>query len=193
MPRTKNLYIHIEDLKSLSINDIKRYLKPNMISEGVVLTYYRNEERTGSIGIDVFIEETEGSLMLDYVYHGNEKIRYEVKLISKPSNLGKGIVWYFVCPETGKICRKLHLKDGRFLHRTAFPDLYYENQVLSSNWRKWSKAAKMVLNEEPYEEYFKKHRKRKYNGVPTKQEIKLQSIIDKKEAFKLESSSFTTY
>jgi len=46
----------------------------------------------------------------------------------------------------------------------------------------------MVLNDEPYEEYFKKHRKRNYQGVPIKQEIKLQLIIDKKEAFKFNNA-----
>ena len=36
-----------------------------------------------------------------------------------PSNLEEGIVWYFLCPETGKRCGKLYLQGTRFLHREA--------------------------------------------------------------------------
>lgn len=183
MPRIKQFSDCVEDLRSLSIKDIKRYLKPNTFSDNGVLTYYRGGERTGSIGIESQIFDTEGTITLSYRYRQESNIRYEIQLISKPSNLGKGIVWYFVCPKTEKICRTLHLKDGYYYHRSAFPNLYYENQVLSKNWRKVQKAMEIELSEKVWEEYFKKHRKKTYRGMPTKTESKLKRLITIKEEY----------
>ena len=184
MPRIKQNFDYVEDLKSLSIKDIKRYLKPNTFSDNGVLAYYRGGERNGSIGIESQIFDTEGTITLSYRYRQELRISYDIEVISKPSNLGKGIVWYFVCPNTGKICRKLHLKDGYYYHRTAFPELYYENQLLSKNWRRVQKAWEIELSEKVYEEYFKKHRKKTYRGIPTKEESKLNRLLKIKEDYK---------
>ncbi|MFP3593972.1 hypothetical protein [Chryseobacterium sp. SIMBA_038] len=183
MPKIKQYLDYVEDLRSLSIKDIKRCLKPNTFSDNGVLTYYRSGERTGSIGIESQIFDTDGTITLSYRYNQELSIRYDIEIISKPSNLGKGIVWYFVCPKTEKICRTLHLKDGYYYHRSAFPELYYENQVLSKNWRKVQKAMEIELSEKLYEDYFKKHRKKTYRGVPTKEEAKLKRLLKIKEDY----------
>ncbi|KQT20270.1 hypothetical protein ASG31_17735 [Chryseobacterium sp. Leaf404] len=183
MPRIKQYLDYVEDLRSLSIKDIKRYLKANTHSDNGVLSYYRGGERTGSIGIESQIFNNEGIIILSYKYRQELNIRYEIQLISKPSNLGKGIVWYFVCPKTEKICRTLHLKDGYYYHRSAFSELYYENQVLSKNWRKVQKAMEIELSEKVFEEYYKKHRKKTYRGIPTKEESKLKRLISIKEEY----------
>ena len=57
------------------------------------------------------------------------------QLTSIPSNLGKGVVWYFICPFTWKRCRKLYLLDERFMHRSALPSEMYECQTQSKKWR----------------------------------------------------------
>ncbi|MCF2220957.1 hypothetical protein H9Q08_16860 [Chryseobacterium sp. PS-8] len=183
MPRIKQYLDYVEDLRSLSIKDIKRYLKPNTFSDNGVLTYYRGGKRTGSISIESQIFDTEGTITLSYKYRQELNIRYEIQLISKPSNLGKAIVWYFVCPKTEKISRTLHLKGGYCYHRSAFPELYYENQVLSNNWRKVQKAMEIELSEKVFEEYFKKHRKKTYRGISTKKESKLKQLIKIKEEY----------
>jgi len=41
MPKIKQYLDYVEDLRSLSIKDIKQYLKPNTFFENAVLTYYR--------------------------------------------------------------------------------------------------------------------------------------------------------
>lgn len=184
MPRIKQYLDYVEDLKRLSIKDIKRYLKPNTNCDNGILSYYRDGEKTGSISIETNIAETEGFLILSYRYRDRESIRYEIELVSKPSNLGTGIVWYFICPKTQKICRTLHLKDGYFYHKSAFPSLYYENQTLSKNWRKVQKALSIELSEKVYEDYFKKHRKKTYRGIPTKEEVKLNRLLNIKEGYK---------
>lgn len=60
---------------------------------------------------------------------------YKVKLETLPSNLGIGIVWFFICPKTHKRCRKLHFINGLFLHRTAFKNAYYKIQTYSKEYR----------------------------------------------------------
>lgn len=184
MSRIKQFLDCVEDLRSLSIKDIKRYLKPNTFFDNAVLTYYRGGQRTGSISLQSQIFDNTGTITLSYNYRSEKSIEYEIEVISKPSNLGKGIVWYFVCPKTKKICRTLHLKDGYYYHRSAFPELYYENQILSKNWRKVQKAMEIELSEKVWEEYFKKHRKKAYRGIPTKAESKLQLKIKVKEEYR---------
>lgn len=78
----------------------------------------------------------------------------------------------------------MHLKDGYYYHRSAFPELYYENQLLSKNWRRVQKAWEIELSEKVYEEYFRKHRKKKYRGIPTKEESKLNQLLKIKEDYK---------
>lgn len=89
MPRIKQNFDYIEDLRSLSIKDINRYLKPNTSSDNSVLTYYRDGMRTGSIGIESQIFDTEGTITLSYRYRQELSISYEIEVISKPSNLEK--------------------------------------------------------------------------------------------------------
>jgi hypothetical protein len=63
-----------------------------------------------------------------------------VQLVSAPSNLGKGFVWYFVCPRPGKRCRKLYLADTYFYHREAFHGCMYESQTQSKKYRQLDKT-----------------------------------------------------
>lgn len=68
MPRIKQLLTYVEDLKSLSIKDIKRYLKPNTTCGNDVLSYYRYGGRARSLGVKSDISETEGVLILSCEY-----------------------------------------------------------------------------------------------------------------------------
>ncbi|MCK8493572.1 hypothetical protein M0L20_17025 [Spirosoma sp. RP8] len=60
---------------------------------------------------------------------------HRIDLLIAPSNLGKGKVFYFVCPVTAKRCRKLYLVDGWFVFRYALEDTYYEKQLWSKRYR----------------------------------------------------------
>ena len=93
------------------------YLLPNQAQSGVV--------RWGesSIYISTIMQIETGALLLNYTSNGTP-INYAVRLISRPSNLGIGRVWYFVCPKTAKLCRKLFLINGIFAHRTAAHGMY---------------------------------------------------------------------
>ena len=107
------LQIHISKLKGWG------YLDPEQIKSGT-LNWSRNGNPTGSISIQVNTHSEQPYLELDYKYRDEAPINYRVQLVSALSNLGKGVVWYFVCPHTKKRCRKLYSIGGYFLHREAF-------------------------------------------------------------------------
>ena len=115
-------------------------------------------------------------ITLEYTQNG-ESIKYDVRIESIPSNLGKGEIYYFVCPNTGKHCRKLYHNSKYFLHREAFRYLYYEKQNESKkNRRLICILDKVYLKDEVYNEPYQKHFKTHYNGKITK---RYQKILDK--------------
>lgn len=117
-----NLY---DDLKTVSISFLTKhgYLKTNQWQSGVI-TWSMGGNKTGSISIRVNTHSQSPYLELDY--NCNEvPINYRVQLVSVPSNLGKGVVWYFICPKTNKRCRKLYLVNTYFYHRSAFNGCMY--------------------------------------------------------------------
>jgi len=112
-------------------------------------------------------------LELDYKYNGNS-INYQVPFVTVPSNLGKGDIWYFLCPATKKRCRKLYQISERFLHREAFQRCFYSKQVCSKYYRYLENTiGKEFEADEAYEEMQKPFFKKYYNGKPTKRYLKL--------------------
>lgn len=54
-------------------------------------------------------------------------VNYDIRLVSIPSNLGKGSIYYFECPFTLKKCRVLYLANGSHYFKSRFA---YSNQIL---------------------------------------------------------------
>ena len=120
-------------------------------------------------------------LELDYKF-GDEPRNYKVSLVSMPSNLGRGLIWYFLCPSTNKRCRKLYSIGGYFLHREAFNGCMYDSQTKSKKWRQMEKVYGAYFDSDKcYEQLYKKHFKKYYKGKPTKRYLKLKKIIDASE------------
>ena len=88
------LQINISKLKGWG------YLIPQQIKSGT-LNWSRNGNQTGSISIKVNTHSKQPYIELNYKYR-DETRNYKVSLVSMPSNLGKGIIWYFLCPKTKK-------------------------------------------------------------------------------------------
>lgn len=170
MPRSATYPTLFDECKSISIADLKRlkYLLPESFLGGTI-SWTRLGEKTGSIGIRVYTDTDFPYVELDYKCNG-EPIKYRINLESQTSNLGKGVVWYFTCPQTGKRCRKLHLVQGYFFHRTAFRGCFYEKQLESKYWRFLDRSAlgREFKIEKLYEERYKKNFKTHYKGMPTK-------------------------
>lgn len=188
MGRWSNFPDEVEGLKCITIADLKKlgYLKPNISMNRNLFWTDKNGERTSSITVIIDTAETKGSITFDYTYNQSQKINYTVQLITRPANLGNGLLWFFVCPSTFKVCRKLHLNSGYFLHRTAFKDVYYEKQLQSKKWRSWEKTFGSYLDDKLYEQLYKKHFKKFYKGKPTKKYVQLMKKINTRKPIDFE-------
>ena len=174
MPKQYTFPSLYDECKTLSIAFLKQYgyLEPDSIKSGLV-HWSRNGERYASIGIAVNTFAERPYLELDYKCNG-EPIKYKVYLVSVSSNIGKGKVWYFVCPNTGKRCRKLYMINTYFLHRSAFRGAMYEQQTYSKNARQQIKVYRRYFETDIiYDQIYSKHFKKQYAGKPTKRYLKL--------------------
>jgi len=181
MGRYGNFPTTVEDcltfrLKSLTENN-NTYLTSYGTRKGVT-SWSTNGVVNSTINIEVTYTEYEAYIIFDYRCNGEPK-RYKVNLVSRVSNLGKGVIWFFVCPSTGKLCRKLILSSGYFLHRTAFKSMMYSKQIESKKYRNLGKVFEACfITDEVYKELNKKYFKIHYNGRLTKRYLRLKNKID---------------
>lgn len=179
MPKVSTSPTLYDQLKTLSISFLGKYnyLNPNQYQTGTV-TWSRNGKVTGNISITVNTQHESPYLELNYKCN-EATINYRVLLTSIPSNLGKGIVWYFICPKTGKRCRKLYLADTYFYHRSAFQGCMYEKQTQSKKYRNLDKTLGVYYRVDLlYEQLYKKHFKKYYRNKPTKRYLKITAQIE---------------
>lgn len=169
------LQIHISKLKGWG------YLAPEQIKSGT-LNWSRNGNPTGSISIQVNTHSEQPYIELDYKYR-DEPRNYKVYLTSTPSNLNRGEIWYFICPQTKKRCRKLYSIGGYFLHREAFNGCMYETQTQSKKDRQLDKTLGAYFKSyNLYSELCKKNFKKSYAGKPTKKYLRIMEQIQKAES-----------
>jgi hypothetical protein len=161
------------------------YLNPSQWKSGMI-TWSRgegeNKQVTAQINISVSTHSESPYLELNYNYNG-KPINYRVQLVSVPSNLLKGNIWFFICPHTGKRCRKLYCAGERFLHREAFRGCMYEKQTQSKKSRYLDKTLGVYFrSDELFGQLYKKHFKKQYAGKPTKKYLKLTQQIQRAES-----------
>ena len=182
MPKPSTFPTLYNEVKAVSISFLTKhgYLKPSQWRSGTV-TWSRNGNKTGSISIQVSTQPESPYIELNYKYN-EAPINYRVQLVSVPSNIGKGVVWYFICPNTGKRCRKLYLIGERFLHRAAFRGCMYEKQTQSKKYRQLDKTLGAYFGtDQLFEQLYKKHLKKQYAGKPTKKYLRIANRISKSE------------
>ncbi len=184
MGRYANYPKTVEDCLTISISKLKEWGYLHTLGKmSYTLSWSRNGQKHSSIGIEINNNSFDKSVVLDYKSNGEPK-KYKVKIVSKPSNLGKGVIFYFVCPSTGKYCRKLYLHGGYFLHREAFNGLMYSKQLESKKNRDLCKLFDACcLSDDIYEERYKKHFKTHYNGKETKRFRRLNNKIKIADSF----------
>lgn len=182
MGRWGNYPTTVNDLRSFDISFLRKheYIKTDQFKTGSIIWTSGNGTKN-SISIKTVIGDTNGSLTVDYTFNSTEKINYEIQLITRPSNLGTGLLWFFVCPFTGKVCRKLHLINGYFKHRSALPGLMYQNQIESKKWREWNRIFAKDFNDDVYTELYSKNFKRYYNGKMTKRFARISKELQERE------------
>jgi len=167
-----------DECKTISISNLLHwgYLKKDTYKSGIIKWSCRGEP-TGSVSVIVNNQSACPYLELDY--RCNDKpIKYQVRVVTTSSNLGKGDYWFFICPQTGKRCRKLYLVDGYFFHRSAFSGCFYEKQTYSASKRQMDRAFALLFGADKlYEQIHSKHFKEHYKGEPTKRYKKIWSKI----------------
>ncbi|MEN2282224.1 hypothetical protein AAGF08_08800 [Algoriphagus sp. SE2] len=183
MPKPHTFPTLFDNALQISISKLKEwgYLHPHQIMRGTI-TWSRNGNQTGSISINVNTEIDQQFVELEYKFNGKPR-KYKVRLVSMRSNLGKGRIWFFLCPQTKKRCRKLYSIGGYFFHREAFRGCMYEAQTQSKKYRQIEKRLKPYFqSEQLYEQLYKKHNKKTYAGKPTKKFLRLKEQIEKAES-----------
>jgi hypothetical protein len=180
MPKASTFPIIFDKLNQLSITflSISGYLKPNVLQEGTVSWKWNGHENAR---ITIQSNTKAEKPYIELTYRCNEApINYKVQLVSVPSNLGKGLIWYFICPHTGIRCRKLHFAHSYFLHRSAFTGSLYEKQVWSrKDWALDKTMGAFLRSDNVREQLYRKHFKQSYRGKPTKKLLKLLKEIGK--------------
>lgn len=182
MPKPATFPTLYDEVKTLNISLLKKhgYLNQNQQQSGIV-TWSMGGRATGSISINVTISQYATFLVLDYSCNG-KPVHYRVDLVSIPSNLGKGHLWYFVCPITRKRCRKLYLVETYFYHREAFNGCMYSKQTLSKRTRLFDRSIARLFDAETIQtQLYRKHMKKQYAGRPTKRYLNLIQRLENAE------------
>lgn len=177
MGRNGYLPLLVEETRTISISKLKEfgYLNEGCIRSGT-LSWHKNGEMVSSIGLRVCFVGYERRIELNYHCRDIEFF-YSVQLVSRQSNLGNGLLWFFECPQTGLLCRKLYFKDCRFYHRKAFDEFYYQKQVYSHRDRYLIQHFDAAHCEDSYRTVSKKYFKKTYRGKPTKKYLKAMRKI----------------
>ena len=158
MPKFPSFPTLYDGVLTLSITKLKEwgYLEPDQRKRGSN-QWSANGNKTGEIDIAVFTDLEEPYIYLDYLFR-EKPMKYHINFVSVPSNIGKGSVWYFLCPHTGKRCRKLYSIGGKFLHREAFTGCMYESQKGSHKNRKLVRLYdRHFAGEKRYSQIYSRH------------------------------------
>ena len=138
-----------------------------------------------SIGVYLFFNDYSATLNLKYTKtdHKGEKhdLNYNVTIISRPSNLGTGRIYYFLCPFSGKRCRILYMGYGSlyFKSREAYSHrIYFPSQMSSRldkhNDKYWNLEHKL-------ERLYKTHPKKHYKGQKTTKQQQIERLERQQE------------
>ena len=170
-----------ENTLQLSLSKLKEW---GFLNKGIVkssiLTWRQNEEITGSIKLRADNLSNDCHIEMEYKIDSIDR-KQTVFIVLKESNLKKGQIMYFKCSISGKLCRKLYLINGYFVHREAFSGCMYESQAKSKTKRLFDKILNPYKIDDLYDKLERKHFKKTYSGKPTKKYVKLTQRIQQIE------------
>lgn len=167
MPRQVECVQIFDEVRQIDIAWLREegLLKPNRCIRGWPLGWKGGSRVT--VDIDTFLNY----LIIKQGFGSGERVT-TVLLERRKSNLGKGEVWYFVCPVTGRLCRKLYGIDGSFLSRHAYPKGMYRSQTEPKSDRRLRRFITLhgTLKQPKAEWDFSNRKKYRthYKGKPTK-------------------------
>lgn len=155
----------------------KGYIRKGYIAKGIL-----QWTGGGNVLAESHYSDREKYIRLTYTSKGQgytQNHDYKIRLVAKPSNLGKGDVLYFVCPESNRLCRTLFFssRTRTFVCRQAYPRrLFYRSQLSSklskANDQFWS--IKRIL-----EDLAKRKETFAYNGKRTRYALRVERLLEK--------------
>lgn len=169
--------------------DLRWMLKNKYFIKNKKISGLLEWEDGGMAEFESLVTNDECYLRLIYAIVDNNGNRFDydyvIELVSVTSNLGKGDVLYFLCPESFERARVLYMAYGvhKYIHRNCYLSnygvrLYYDSQARSKedyhntmyfNYRNKVKALEESL-------IGVKHRKTHYRGKPIKEMVKLEKL-----------------
>lgn len=165
-----------EECLQFSIYFLKKYGYLKTEQKKGTCNWIRKGEKVGSLSFEINLEAEPSFVVLDYTFKGKPR-KCKINLVSAPSNVGNGKLWYFVCPATGKRCKILYCVDGYFLHREAFKGCLYWIQTKSKQGRLTVRKNKPFWEGNEKDQLQAKYFKAFYNGKPTKRYLRLVKKI----------------
>lgn len=154
------------------------YFKPGGKKHSIM-----NWSNGSTISVKAANTEEELSLQLYYTITNSsgekESLSYTIDLVETPSNLGKGKLLFFICPETGKKCRILYKAYGSpiFKSRGSYSyKLYYEIQTSS---KLYLHTTRYFTLDKRLEKLYKMRKTYTYKGVETKRARLIKRLEEK--------------
>lgn len=122
-------------------------------------------------------EEERAALLFKWTDQGGEVRKVRVKIQEERSNLGRGSVYYFLCPVTGERCRKLFLDGKVICSRRAFRH-HYELQEGTKLDRAYIRLRKLMGAEEKSRKAYYRGRLTPYGRKLLRDEAKFDSVFE---------------
>ncbi|MDX5477458.1 MAG: hypothetical protein LPJ98_03295 [Cyclobacteriaceae bacterium] len=180
----------VEDLPFISIQALKNQglLNPGVKTSGIFNLLIDKKPSGGRIS--VFLDLTKFMYInLDW-YDGKKNHNISITLNQVHSNLGKGKIFYFLCPKSGQKCSKLYFI-GHSVASAKWLNLYYKDQILSKKSYAFLRLCKAFFEVDELIKEFFSLKKHSYRGKLTRRAKQLQSKIDKKRRLISELQEFT--
>ncbi len=184
MPKPYTAPLLINQEKTLTTGYLSKcgYFKTDCIATGST-GWTSNKSKDLDILITVIMQKENERVVLSYNDFNDSPVEQIIYLESKPSNLGKGLIWFFICPFTGTICRNLIFVNNRFMHRSNLVNAMYSIQAESKYWRKMFQLQPNIpttqkILDEPNKKYYKKYYKGEITKRYKKHLITLQKWIN---------------
>lgn len=140
----------------------------------------KTKETTASVSFRSVWNDNQMYLELIYTHNG-KPMQYKIYFEAKPSNLGKGQRYYFLCPKLNKRTSILYLTydSDTFICREAYHPrrIYYYCQIRSKIYRN----TNIYEVEKELENAYRKQKKRAYKGKPTRSQKKIDRLYEKLE------------
>lgn len=178
MPKKTSDPIILEELLAIEVASIYKRVRTE---RSFTLTWSINGYRTDSVDYYLIERLDDKTLVIGFLFHRQTDL-IKVSLILKASNLGIGCVPFFLCPITGRLCRKLYFINSKLKSRYGIEGSFYSSQLWSKGYRAINNSyGKLLqlreLNEDLNRPFLKSH----YRGEETSTVQRIIKRINKIE------------